>query len=479
MKAGGRMDVAILSRNDLEAQGIKWVVEAHMNGVKVAFKEKAEAADCLIIDMELWTPDLERWLHESGQTWIGLSSDRTFLTAYRALQGKAEDLLFRPFDPMVFVKLLQQIRFRLRNSPAETGLKTSGTLAYEDFFNRAEPLKGITMAALVAAERNVYPALSQSLKAYPFNMPVEVFNFSDFVLLVYRSADEGACMEECRKFYAAWNRQNENPLSIFVNANREEPVKAYYQTTRQLTSLIFYEGYDITVLEGGMLEWKELDPFLSPLEQRIWIEMLERKDAIALRQWLEKEFFNFARPYPDPEMVRIRLTSVLAQARRYMKAVQLKDRWWEKRYHEVFEIIVRGPVVYGIVAETADFIADLVLAAKEQPKNGSSAEKALELLEANYWDASWSLAACADTLGVGKSTLSRKFQQKTGKKFNVALTERRLSEAKKLLRETRLPLEEIARLSGFSNASYFSAIYKKFERTTPSDFRKQNSYSIH
>lgn len=472
------MDVAILSRNTLEAQGLKWVIESHLNGVQVAFKEKEEAADCLIIDMELWTPELERWLAASNQVWIGLSSDRTFLTAYRALQGKAEDLLFRPFDPMVFIKLVQQIRFRLRNSPSEARLHVGHALNYEDFFNRAAPLGGITMAALVAADREVYPTLSEALRGYPFNVPVEVFNFSDFVLIVYHSENELACMEECRKFYAFWHSKSEVPLSIFVNANHGEPVKAYYQTTRQMTSLIFYEGYDITVLEHGMIRWTELDPFLTPLEQRAWIEMLETKDAAAVRRWMEKEFLNYERPYPDPEMVRIRLTSVLAQARRYMKAAGLKDGRWEKRYHEVFEVIVRGPVVYGIVAETASFITELAMAEREEAGKGQSVERALELIEANYWDPSWSLAACADALGMGKSTLSRKFQQKTGKKFSAALTERRLLEAKKLLLETRLALEEIARLSGFSNASYFSAIYKKYESTTPSLFRQQHRHSI-
>ncbi|MFD1861639.1 helix-turn-helix transcriptional regulator [Planococcus chinensis] len=472
------MEIAILSRNALEAQGLQWVIESHLNGVQVAFTEKERAADCLIVDMELWTPELERWLSASNQTWIGLSSDRTFLTAYRALQGKAEDLLFRPFDPMVFIKLVQQIRFRLRNSPAEAGLNIRHALAYEDFFNRAEPLGGITMAALVAADKEVYPALSEVLRGYPFNEPVEVFNFSDFVLIVYRSEDEEACIEECRKFYAAWNGQSEEPLSIFVNANQDEPVKAYYQTTRQMTSLIFYEGYDIIVLEHGMLRWTELDPFLTPLEQRIWIEMLETRDAQAMRKWMEEEFLHYERPYPDPEMVRIRLTSVLAQARRYMKAVGLKDARWEKRYHEVFEVIVRGPVVYGIVDETAGFIAELAMAEKEEPGKGPGVEKALELIEAHYWDPSWSLAACAETLHMGKSTLSRKFQQKTGKKFSAALTERRLQEAKKLLQETRLSLEEVARLSGFSNASYFSAVYKKFESATPSLFRKQHTHYV-
>ena len=70
--------------------------------------------DFYIIDMDLWSASEESIL-PSGARWLGVSSDRTFQTAYRALQHKAEDLLFRPFQPEHLIKHIQQARFRLRN----------------------------------------------------------------------------------------------------------------------------------------------------------------------------------------------------------------------------------------------------------------------------------------------------------------------------------------------------------------------------
>ncbi|MBW9235369.1 hypothetical protein JQK62_24845, partial [Leptospira santarosai] len=45
--------------------------------------------DFYVIDMDLWSVP-EEILLPSGARWLGLSSDRTFQTTYRALQLKAE-----------------------------------------------------------------------------------------------------------------------------------------------------------------------------------------------------------------------------------------------------------------------------------------------------------------------------------------------------------------------------------------------------
>ena len=69
-----------------------------------------------------------------------------------------------------------------------------------------------------------------------------------------------------------------------------------------------------------------MDPFLSPLEQRKWVEMLEKRQVAAIRDWMEQDFLTLESPFPDPEMVRVRLTSILAQIRRYMTAKSLKSQ---------------------------------------------------------------------------------------------------------------------------------------------------------
>lgn len=467
------MKVVVLSQNDLEAQGLKWVAESHMNGVEVSFS-KEEAADCFIVDMDLWNEELEKDFAQRRVPWIGLASDRTFLTAYRALKGKAVDLLFRPFDPLLLVKQLQQARFQLRNEKAEHIEMKHAFLRYEDFFDGEVLTPEVTLAAFVLPDKTGYSFLSKKLKKYPFHKEAEIFAFSDFVLAAFRTADVQSCIEESRMFHESWRREAREDLSIFVNANRRDRLKDYYQDTRDMTSLIFYEGYDISAAVHEPIAWQPLDPFLSPVEQRQWIEMLEKKDTSAIHSWMQNEFLSYSHPYPDPEMVRVRLTSVLAQARRYMKSVHLEDGQWEQSYHEVFDIIVKDQVVYRIAQSALNFIVNVVSAASENRESGEPAasEEIRALMEANYWNPDWNLSACAEQLRMSKSTLSRRFQKQNGRKFSEVLLQIRIREAKRLLKETDISLDEVARLSGFGTASYFSAVYKKHEKETPSAYRQ-------
>lgn len=467
------MKIVVMSQNDLEAQGLKWVAESHMNSVEVSFSNQDDA-DCFIVDMELWNEELEQELSQRSVPWIGLSSDRTFLTAYRALKGKAADLLFRPFDPLLLVKQLQQVRFQLRNEKSGQESQSHTYLRYEDFFDADVLSPTITFAAFVLPDKTNYPLLSKQLKKYPFHKGAEIFAFSDFVLAAFLTDDEQSCIEESRMFHELWKRDTKEDLSIFVNANRRDKLKDYYQDTRDMTSLIFYEGYDISVIEHEPIAWLPIDPFLTPVEQRQWIEMLENKDTSAIHVWMQNEFLSYSRPYPDPEMIRVRLTSVLAQARRYMKSVHLVDGQWEKSYHEIFEIILKAPVVYGIAQLTLNFIVNAVSAAVKKAEIGESAvsEEIRALMEANYWNPNWNLAACAEQLQMNKSTLSRRFQQQNGRKFSELLMQIRIREAKRLMKETDVPLDEVARLSGFGTASYFSSVYKKHENLTPSQYRQ-------
>lgn len=473
------MEIVVISQNDLEAQGLKWVVESHLNGVNVSFS-KEDAADCLVVDMDLWTEELEKEFTQRNIPWIGLSSDRTFLTAYRALKGKATDLLFRPFDPLLLVKQLQQVRFHLRNEKARNENFKQTLLRYEDFFDAEVLTPSVTLAAFVLPNKAGYPLLSKQLGNYPFHKGIEVFAFSDFVLAAFLTDDEQSCIEESQMFYESWKRETKEELSIFVNVNRQKGLKEYYQGTRDMTSLIFFEGYDILVIEREPIAWLSLDPFLSPVEQRKWIEMLEKKDTRAIHSWMQNEFLSYSRPYPDPEMIRVRLTSVLAQARRYMKSVHLQDEQWEQRYHEVFEIIVKDPVVYKIAQITLNFIVNVVSAAVKNAETGefAASEEIRALMEANYWNPDWNLSACAEQLRMNKSTLSRRFQKQNGRKFSELLIRIRIREANRLMKETTISLDRVARLSGFGTASYFSAVYKKYEKLTPSQYRQGELHSL-
>lgn len=69
--------------------------------------------------------------------------------------------------------------------------------------------------------------------------------------------------------------------------------------------------------------------------------------------------------------------------------------------------------------------------------------------------------------------LSRLLKNKTGKTFKEILTEARLKKAERLLKNSSLKHYEIAEAVGFSDAQYFSQVFKKVYGMTPIEWKKK------
>jgi AraC-like DNA-binding protein len=420
---------------------------------------------------------MDEFFLPAGSRWLGLSSNRTFQTAYGALKHKAEDVLFRPFQPEHLTKIIHQAHFRLRNEqnrlPQDQTVQNT-MFTYQDLLlTETFPNSPLLVSAIVSSNKEQGSELVRTLEGFSFPTQFQVFPFSDFTLVVHRLNKQSQLTEAYSSFYALWKQKSDTLLSFYLYESEKGPsMRSLYQKMRRYQERIFYDGYDIVSLETQDLTWRELDPFLSPIEQRIWIEMLEKQDVKAIRDWLEQDLLVLEAPYPDPEMVRIRLTSVLAQIRRFMTAKSMRSGMLEKQYHQLFQDIIRDPVMYIIIQKLHDFIG-LLMKEPGLSTSGQSSfpEKVRSMMESNYWNPAWNLAACADALHINKSTLSRKYHQNTGVKFRDALQEIRIREAKRLLKESDASLEEVSRLSGFTHQSYFNAKFKTATGQTPSSYR--------
>lgn len=485
--------IHLLAKDNLEAEGIRWLVESQMTGIDLfkwdSIEEfakigKEEVPDLLLLDMDAWMQEGESFgelLKKSNVRWLGISSERIFQTAYRGLRYRAEDVLFRPFSPVDLIKHIQQIRYQLRSERHRHTIdshKEDQTMRidYSDLFLTGSVTnQSITMIAILTPDTTKLPRLYDELHQFPFTTEQQLFALSDCVLCVQQTQETELFQDEYHSFLAWWKEDTGESLAIVINDSPSlHSLKETYTQTKQLKEKIFFEGYDIVLSKSEYRNWSAMDPFLTPLEQRQWIEMLEKRDAKEIRSWVEQQFFTYEEPYPDPEMVRIRLTSVLAQVRRYMKSYNLQTVEWENSYHAVFQQIIRKPVLHEIVKEMLTFITKLLVHGDgnvhPQTEEHSLVERVQTLIEANYWNSQWNLTACADALRLNKSTLSRRFSAESGQLFRDVLHKVRIQEAKRLLKETDLSLEEISGLTGYSNQSYFTMKFKQLEGITPSSY---------
>lgn len=87
-----------------------------------------------------------------------------------------------------------------------------------------------------------------------------------------------------------------------------------------------------------------------------------------------------------------------------------------------------------------------------------------------------SLVDVAEHLHVHKGYLCRIFKEQIGINLVTYIQDKKMEEAKRLLRETMLKTYEIADLLGYQSPQYFSIVFKKNVNMSPNDYRKQEKH---
>ena len=97
-------------------------------------------------------------------------------------------------------------------------------------------------------------------------------------------------------------------------------------------------------------------------------------------------------------------------------------------------------------------------------------EAALQYINKHYMD-NLSLAEVADAVYLSSSYLSRLFKREVGVNLSTYLLHKKLDEAKRLLKDTEIPICNISSSLSFSDASYFCKVFKKYFGFTPKGYR--------
>lgn len=116
-----------------------------------------------------------------------------------------------------------------------------------------------------------------------------------------------------------------------------------------------------------------------------------------------------------------------------------------------------------------------VFSAEPQHKYIDCVEKVIEYVEAHLNDSNLSLKWIAENyLFMSADYVSKQFVRQTGSKFSTYVTELRIQEAKKLLLEAHLDSPyAVAEKVGFgNNPQYFSQIFKKYTKMSPTAYIK-------
>ncbi len=105
-----------------------------------------------------------------------------------------------------------------------------------------------------------------------------------------------------------------------------------------------------------------------------------------------------------------------------------------------------------------------------------SFRRAVEYMECEYKNSELVMSEVAQYAFVSNTYLGMILKKETGKTFIEYLTEIRVRHAKELLHLSDLKNYEVAEACGFSDATYFSTVFKKVCGLSPSAYRKQKVF---
>ncbi len=100
--------------------------------------------------------------------------------------------------------------------------------------------------------------------------------------------------------------------------------------------------------------------------------------------------------------------------------------------------------------------------------------KARSLMK-QYYSSGITLEEVADKLHISDEYLSTLFKKETGVTFSETIRGYRIERVKELLKTSRLKINEIAGLAGYSDAKYMSRVFKEEVGMSPNEYRKSRA----
>jgi two-component system, response regulator YesN len=484
----------IADRDNNERIGIQWLISSYSlpfdtillveNIEELTTTLENELPEYVIIELDMipsnqWAR-FKKHIQRYTKQIIVTTTERTFERAMQAVEIQASNLLVKPHSPELIRKTLHKCLHNPSSVIKEDSTsKTtfSNLVSYQSLFvEEANKGKQYKLCILQTESKDSTLSLRHFLEEYEFSIRPDILPLTDLIVCVFE--DENPYIrQELNLLLLNWNERYEEPLAIVLHSLSDEnlSLRQMYIQSRHALELTFYKGYRQIIAIDQEWKWGRIDPFLSPTEQRDWVEMLHNNNHEQMKSWMYQEFLNIHEPYPEPGLIRTRLTSILAQIRRFMKTYKLDQDLYEKLYHQVFETILYSPVLHRIVQEILLFTYQLLEGVIKQQESSKLdvIERGIYYVETHFRDKNLSLQKVAEFVERSPAYFSHLLVKKHGLSLSQLITNSRVKEAKKLLLETQLTIQEIAAEIGFANSNYFSRIFKEQIGMSPSDFRKQ------
>lgn len=194
--------------------------------------------------------------------------------------------------------------------------------------------------------------------------------------------------------------------------------------------------------------------------------LLNSQDEAALRKYLDG-LFCVLRKRKDAELLQMMVTEIFTVYHIYFSVPGNSSQGIRDLVSSILEseysldIVKEECISYGLQC-----IREISIA----PSDTVLCNKVIEYIRQNYADTALSVSELAAHFQLHPTYLGSVFKRVQHTSLLQYISEVRIGEARKLLRETNLKISEIAEKTGFSDIYYFSKRFKKITGCSPKEY---------
>ncbi len=500
--------------------GIAEVETAYGAGrAKKILEEKP--VDIVISDIEMPKEtglELLRWYREENMDgeFLLLTCHENFHYATEALKLQAAEYLVKPFNVEIMELVLQKIirkRKReleaardseygkwIRDNPGEVRL-----LFWSNLFGgrlvhaRAELVRELQRRKLELDMEKQYRLViskstnmeqdidmygrsmllfifenlhSELLCGKPENDSVVCYEHRDSCVFITVCEDgpEGERKEKCRELIQKCGRLLSSTLTCYISnpCTIPEFYDVFHKSEEILAKNIMFYGEAFAEIETTCSE-PENQPVLQLKQLQ---KLLEEKDENGFLNYLKKELDGKTKQkLLDEEMLKRIRAEVQQAVYAYLaqRGIQISLLLGDAAFAQLAE--KAGQSVIDML-RWEKYLLERVFAYEEEVQKSQTLIEKINAYIREHYSENIGRNEIGAAFFLVPEYLAKMYKKKTGQNLKDFINEYRLSQAKRLLKNSDMKVSDVAMEVGFDNFSYFSTLFKQHTGMTPNEYRK-------
>jgi two-component system response regulator YesN len=271
------------------------------------------------------------------------------------------------------------------------------------------------------------------------------------------------------------SEQLEQTVYVYMGspANSLSELRQAYQTAKEALQYKFLKEDCMCIIYDDVnrfsLNYLDMD---NRLYQQL-TEHIEEHNEMIIHETIHAIFWEFQEKKFAPEAVKMTINRCVSSIIKITQQMGIVEQELTK-----LEPIISWQDLNLSLKELKRLFTEFVmhtthlLSAVRKENMKGSIQKIKSFIEAHYQE-NISLKSLAVEFYMNSVYLGQLFKKTYGIYFNDYLLQIRVTEAKKLLRQTDMRSYEVAEKVGFSNADYFVTQFEKIEHMTPTEYRNK------